>query len=160
MNGFSTDLSCYTTLQWEWAERWRRAPQSGWWPCRLYSCLLMTNKLGLPAYVEHSLRARDKVRGQRAQIHSAGLHRDWVFVNSRIRRSSACDPRAEPDAGLFMYLSPHRVPDRNHPRQHRFRSAEFPSTETLVIITVYYRPCHDIAFYSSVSLLSELQKSP
>lgn len=59
-----------------------------------------------------------------------------------------------------MYLSPHRVPDRNHPRQHRLRSAEFPSTETLVIITVYYRSCHDIVLYSSVSLIGELQKSP
>lgn len=119
----------------------------------------MTNTLGLPAYAEHILRARDKVRGQWAQIHWGGPHLDRVFFNS-IRRSSARDPRAEPDAGLFMYLSPHRVPDRNHPCQHRFTSAEFPCTETLVIITVYYGPCHDIVSYSSVSLLSDLQKSP
>lgn len=80
----------------------------------------------------------------------------FPFFYSRIRRSSACAP----DAGLFMCLSPHRVPDRNHPSQHGFQSAEFPSTETLVIITVYYGPCHDIVFYSSVSLSGEPQKSP
>lgn len=66
-----------------------------------------------------------------------------------------CEPRAKPDVGLFMSLSPHRVPDRSHPRQHRSQSIEFPSIETLVI-TVYYRHCHYIVSYSSVCLLSEL----
>lgn len=139
--------------------------ESLWCLCHFYSCSLMTNThcgaflWGLPPYVEHLLRTRSEVSGLR-YIVPVFTWTEWFLFNSRIRRSSACDPRAEPDAGLFMCLSPHRVPDRNHPRQHRSRSAEFPSTETLVIITVYYRPCQDIVFYSSVSLLSELQKSP
>lgn len=48
------------------------------------------------------------------------------------------EPCAEPDTGLFMCLSPHRVPDRSHPCQHQSQSREFPLTETLVI-TVYSR---------------------
>lgn len=41
--------------------------------------------------------------------------------------------------GLFMCLSPHRVPDRSHPCQRQSQSGEFPLTETLVT-TVYSRP--------------------
>lgn len=57
------------------------------------------------------------------------------------QNSCAPDHGAESDTGLFMSLSPHRVPDGSHTCQHRSQSIEFASIETLVI-TVYYGHCH------------------
>lgn len=43
----------------------------------------------------------------------------WTRCNIPASGESRCEPRAEPDTGLFMSLSPHRVPDRSHPCQHQ-----------------------------------------
>lgn len=69
----------------------------------------------------------------------------------------ACESWAEPDAGLFMSLIPHRVPDSSHPCQHQSQIIEFPCMETLVI-TVYYFQClcHYFVSWSSVPLLDML----
>lgn len=70
---------------------------------------------------------------------------------------STCTYGTQSHTGLFISLSPHRVPDGSHPCQHQSQNTEFPSIETLVI-TVYYRHClcHYLVSYSSVRLLSKL----
>lgn len=65
-------------------------------------------------------------------MRGTGFYLDPV-QHSCIRRVAVrCEPRAEPDTGLFMSLSPHRVPDRSHPCQHQSHGREFPLMETLV----------------------------
>lgn len=61
-----------------------------------------------------------------------------TFLPQESRGAVRCEPHAEPDTGLFMSLSPHRVPDRSHPCQHQSHGREFPLMETLVT-AVYSR---------------------
>lgn len=61
-----------------------------------------------------------------------------TFLPQESRGAVRCEPRAVPDTGLFMSLSPHRVPDRSHPCQHQSHGREFPLMETLVT-AVYSR---------------------
>lgn len=74
-------------------------------------------------------------------VRVADLWKFWWIIHRLSGSGKMYKPQAEPDAGLFMSLSPHRVPDRSHPCQHRSQSTEFPSTETLVI-SVYYSHRH------------------